>query len=182
MTRWLVTALFGCLVAACSNISVHTQYDAKRDFTHYQTFGWAPQPPGPGSLGSPQFRARLEQAIERALEAKGLRPAAPGTEPDLRLAYYARQRTERDIWVSTWGDGAVPTLDSDWGYPGYGWDEPVMDVRDYRVGTLVLDVLDARTGRLVWRGTARATVDPQRADQMWLQQADKLAADFPPHR
>ncbi len=182
MTRWLAIALCGCLLAACSSVSVRTQYDANRDFTRYQTFVWAPEPTGPGSFGSPQFRARLEQAVERTLEAKGLRRAPPGTEPDVRLTYHARQRTERDVWVSSWGNGVVPTLDSDWGYPGYGWDEPPMDVRDYEVGTLVLEVIDARTGRLVWRGTARASADPVRADGMWLKEANRLAADFPPHR
>jgi len=55
-------------------------------------------------------------------------------------------------------------------------------VRTYDVGTLVVDMFDARSKQAVWRGTASATVpiSPERANAAVEAGLDKLFAGFPP--
>jgi hypothetical protein len=182
MTRqsWIRAAGISLLTFGCSSVSVKTQYDAKRDFAHYQTFALAPDASGPepGPLETPQFRARLEQVIARALEAKGFRRVPPDMAPDLRLNYRAYLRLDRDVWVSNWG-GAVPTLFAEPGYPSYEWDKGAAEVREYEAGNLVLDVHDVKTDRLVWSGTAHSMTEASRARKMLLKEARELAQDFP---
>ena len=185
MTRRLMIGLFGLVVVTlgCSSISVKTQYDTKVDFTRYKTFAWVPKPSGPepGPPVAPQFRARLEQAVERALEAKGLQRPPPQTEPDLALDYHAYLRLDRDRWVSNYGYAVLPTVTADWSYD-YWDDEPGVEVRDYETGTLVLDVVDTKARRLIWRGTAQGMASASATDEMLLEEARKLVKDFPPHK
>jgi hypothetical protein len=43
-------------------------------------------------------------------------------------------------------------------------------VIDYEAGTLVVDVTDAQTNRLVWRGSAQQSVDALIDNQDWMEQ------------
>jgi hypothetical protein len=57
-------------------------------------------------------------------------------------------------------------------------------VIDYEAGTLVLDALDARTNQLVWRGSARQSVDALIDNQEWMekyvdQSVARVMATFP---
>ena len=66
--------------------------------------------------------------------------------PDLRIHYHANISERIDI----------DRLDRDRGYcTGEGCTPPVVN---YEAGTLVIDVIDARTNKLIWRGWAQNTV------------------------
>ncbi len=169
------------MALACSSVSIKTQYDAERDFTRYQTFAWMPDSsaPKPGPLETPRFRTRFEQAVEQTLETKGLRRVPPSAAPDLLVDYRAHLRLDRDVWVSNWPNGAVPTLEASPGYPGYEWDQGSVEARDYETARLVLDVFDARTHELIWSGTARGMVDADLTQKLLLTEGRDLARDFP---
>jgi len=55
-------------------------------------------------------------------------------------------------------------------------------VHTYDVGTLIVDMFDARTKQAVWRGSASGTVPSSTAQVNAAVEAglDKLFADFPP--
>lgn len=57
-------------------------------------------------------------------------------------------------------------------------------VREYEVGTLILDGVDAREQRLVWRGTAQAELhrdlSPDALQKKINDAVHKLLARFPP--
>jgi serine/threonine protein kinase len=77
--------------------------------------------------------------------AKGFDWATTGT-PDLRIHYHANISERIDI----------DRLDRDRGYcAGEGCAPPTTR---YEAGTLVIDVIDARTNRLVWRAWSQKTV------------------------
>ena len=75
-----------------------------------------------------------------------------------------------------------------WGYgPGWGWGMGGMGtstttVRQYDVGTVVLDMWDAGQKRLVWRGTASDTVsdDPQKTTEKIHTAVERLFENYPP--
>jgi hypothetical protein len=50
------------------------------------------------------------------------------------------------------------------------------------VGTLIVDVIDARTGRLAWRGSVSDALasDPGKADKRTGKAVTKLLRKFPP--
>jgi hypothetical protein len=90
------------------------------------------------------------------LAAKGLERATSGT-PDLLIHYHANISQRID----------VDRVDRASGYC-YGEDcEP--STIEYEAGTLVLDLVDARTNRVIWRGWAQNTVKEMLNDR------DKMA-------
>ena len=73
-----------------------------------------------------------------------------------------------------------------WTY--WGWERGpgayAQDARIYDQGSLTLDVVDAGSGVLVWRGTATATIDPNALPKERRKSLEKIVArmlaDFPP--
>ena len=63
------------------------------------------------------------------------------------------------------------------------WTSPAtIKVEKHIAGTLILDMLDAKKGRLLWRGIATATVDPnpQKNQTVIHEAVRKLLDSFPP--
>ena len=72
------------------------------------------------------------------------------------------------------------------GMPGWhwrGWPGYSTTTVDYeRVGTLVVDVFDTGTKKLVWRGVATDTLSskPEKNDKKLDEATEKMFKDFPP--
>jgi hypothetical protein len=115
------------------------------DFTPYVTYDWAPPdalPVTDGRLGrNPFFADHLQGAIDLELRRRGLMRATESRAGLLvhyhaavteRLEVASRPRQFRDCV----GDDCRP------------------QVNRYEAGTLVIDIVDASTRQLVWRGWA----------------------------
>jgi hypothetical protein len=129
------------------NVSSHVERGL--DISQYHTYDWGPAdalPTGDARLDKdPFFQDHVQGAIEKEMAAQGFQWSASGT-PDLRIHYHANISERVD----------VDRLDRDRGYcAGEGCPPPTIR---YEAGTLVIDVIDARTGRLIWRGWAQNTV------------------------
>ena len=141
-------------------------------------------------------RKDLREGIAAQLTAKGFQEVKTGG--DLTVAYYLNAKRRTSITRSE------PQYGWDYGYgfdPGYGygfdnerpeWDygysfAPLvqgasLDVREYEEGTIIIDMYDASTKRLVWRGRGvREIANTQDANSFKVKQtAAKILAKFPP--
>lgn len=153
--------LFGVAIAAltvtgCAAMRVNSFIERGTNFTVYRTYEWAPA--DQLATGDPRldnnefFQERVQAAVEKGLAARGLEKAA--SAPDFVLHYHASV-TQR---VDTAG------VDRKYGY----CEDCTPSVFD--AGTLTLDIVDARTKRLVWRGWAESTFDGVVDNQEWLEQ------------
>lgn len=138
-------AVTGC--AATMTVSSHV--DRNLNFAQYRTYDWGPAdalPTGDPRLDKdPFFKDQVQGAVEKQLAVRGLE-LATGT-PDLRIHYHAHISQRID----------VNSVDRAYGY--CSGDDCRAGVTEYEAGTLVLDVMDARTNRLVWRGWAQNSVE-----------------------
>jgi hypothetical protein len=136
-------------LTACATMNVSSHVLRSADFAQYHTFDWGPAdalPTGDPRLDrDPFFQDHLQGALEKGLAGKGFERVSLGT-PDLLIHYHANISRRIDI----------NRLDSDRGYC-YGDDCQVRTV-EVEAGTLVVDIVDARTNRLVWRGWAQHSV------------------------
>jgi hypothetical protein len=161
-------AVFGTACASSGVVGSHVERGA--GFAAYRTYDWGVADALP--LTNPRFAANsvlidhLHGAIERGLRARGLQRATAGT-PDLLVHYHATA-VERLLVQSD--DARGPSCR-----------EPECQPTLIRVdeGTLVFDVVDARTGRTVWRGwlqnDAREMLrHPERIDEAVLRMLDAL--------
>ena len=131
-------------------MTVSSHVDRGIDFARYRTYDWGPAdalPTGDPRLDkNPFFKDHVEGAVEKQLAARGLEMSKSGT-PDLLIHYHASINQRID----------VNRVDRRYGYC-YGVDCP-SDVIEYEAGTLVLDIVDSRTNRVIWRGWAQDTVE-----------------------
>ncbi|NDK56952.1 DUF4136 domain-containing protein [Pontibacter fetidus] len=160
---FLLLLLTNCTVGP----EISSTYNRSANFRSYQTYAWhkaeLPTPTmGNGPAYSPLLDQQLKQAIESELVKEGLRPDEEN--PDLLIAY--------DIALS--GNQATGS-DTDfapgfgYGYSywyGYRYRYNTTALPDYKSvtqlapGTLIIDLIDANTNDLVWRGWHPAEIDP----------------------
>jgi hypothetical protein len=130
------------------NVSSHVESGA--DFTQYRTFDWGTAdalPTGDPRLDkNPFFKDHVEGAVNRGLALKGLTQADSGGTPDLLLHYHANISNRLD----------VSHADTEYG-TCYD-DTCAARVVEFEAGTLVLDVVDTRTNKVIWRGWAQHNV------------------------
>ena len=159
----LTAVTFAALAfAACATMNVSSHVERSVDFAQYHTWDWGPAdalPTGDPRLdNNPFFKDYLEGAFEKQFAARHLERATAGT-PDLLIHYHANisQRFE------------VNGVDRS---RGYCYEDCEPRVSDYEEGTLVVDAVDARTNRVVWRGWAQSNVNGVIDNQ------DRLAAQI----
>jgi hypothetical protein len=140
------------LLGACSTMQATTDYDSNVDFGRYHTYRMTPgqvtssyNTPTPNTL----VADRIKTAIETQLGAKGLAPTQD--RPDLLVGYVAGARTRLELETSA---PYAPSLTPYWG-PGW-WGPQQAWVDEYQHGTLVIDLVDASTSKLVWRSIVEA--------------------------
>jgi hypothetical protein len=126
--------------------TVYTDFDPAANFASYRTYSWAPKTnPMPGN---DLLNGRIMADIDAALSRRGW-VKAPADQANLVVTAH----------VSTQEHQKLETFYTGWGGWGWGgWGPTETEVKTYLKGTLVVDLFDAKTKKLVWRGTATDTV------------------------
>jgi hypothetical protein len=151
------------LAAGCATMGFGSYYDRGANFAVYRTYDWGPADALP--TGDPRldhnafFIDHFEGAVNKALAVRGLERVETGVTPDLLVHHHASV-TQR-VFVSDFGRrigrfGRIDQCSED----GCGPRTEVFDV-----ATFTIDIVDARTKRLVWRGWAEDTIAGALADQ-----------------
>ena len=160
------SALLLCLAAcvACSGIRVSTDYDPEADFGSLSSYAWLEE--RSGVRGDREgitslLDRRVRAAVADELQSKGLASAARG-DADLLVMYHLSAERKLDVDVINSNYGAGPGR---WNRVG----STQTVVREYQEGTLVIDLVDAATRELVWRGTGQTRLreysDPERREK-----------------
>jgi hypothetical protein len=140
------------LVSSCgTSIKVTSDYNGKAAFGSYMTFNFKKSDSAMSdypALINPINQQRLENAIS---DQMSLRKYASSDAPDLWISYYVKitEKTEYQATTSYPYYGGWGYYGHYYGY-GHGW--TTVQSYDYNVGTLVIDIVDARTNELVWYG------------------------------
>lgn len=173
-TRAAFAVLGALALAGCATVRAGSYLERGADFERYKTYDWGP--PDRQSTGDPRldnnpfFEGRVRADVERELAARGFEKTLSG-RPDVHIHYHANvsQRFQaRDI------------------------ESPAVGGPDrsraafYDAGTLVVDVVDARTSVLVWRGWAEDGINGAIDNQEWMERkVDRTIArilkTFPRH-
>lgn len=172
--RKLALALFvaSCAVSTAS-AEVTTDSSPSAAFSSYKTYYWAMKPEG----ASPLIQQRIIEGIDARLQAKGWTLADKG---DVALAAHVSSSEKQSLDTFYTGSGM-----GGWGWRGWGgmgMGSSTTTVQNYTVGTLILDMFDAKTQQAVWRGTATGTLSssPDKVTKALNKDLDKMFAKFPP--
>ena len=157
---------------------VSYDYEKSANFASFKTYA---QKEGT-KVGQPLIDDRITAAIDTALAAKGLTKV--DANPDVFVVYHTSFDKQKDIstFSSGYGGGYGPY---GWGWGG-GWagGTTTTQVRDILMGTLVIDLADAKKGQLVWRGIGVKEVDmqnkPEKRDKSITNAVNKIFKNYPP--
>jgi len=131
-------------------------------------------------VGQQLIDERIVNAIDTALAAKGFTKV--DANPDVFVVYHIAFDKEKDISTYSSGYGG--------GYGAYGWgwgggmQSSTTQVRDILVGTLVIDMADAKANQLAWRGMGVKEIDttakPDKRDKNITNAVNKIFKNYPP--
>ena len=169
-----VAAALSLVGAGAFAQDVKVDYDKAADFTKYKTFAIKLGT----SWNNPLSEKRVLAEIQQGLTEKGW-TATDEAKADAIVVLHGA--TEKQKSLNTFYSG---------GYGGYGWrggwgggmSSSTTTVDEYTVGTLVVDIFDAKTKALVYRGTASDEISnkPEKNAKKLAKASDKLFKDFPP--
>ena len=147
--RTTIYALFFLtLLGSALAQKVETDFDHQANFSQYKTYSWEEIKPA-NSL----WDSRIKSAVDAQLAAKGWTQIASGG--DVAVVAIKTSQTQRTL--QTFYDG----FGGGWGwrrFGGGGLGDATTTEQDYKIGTLVIDLYDAKTKQLIWRGSAQDTV------------------------
>jgi hypothetical protein len=151
---------------------VKTDYDRGANFGQYKTYSWA-QVKTKDALDVD----RIKTAVNAALASKGWTQVDSGGD----VSIVAMEITRNQQTLNTFYDG----FGGGWGwrrFGGGGFGEATTTTETYKVGTLVVDLFDAKTKQLIWRGTSSDTLSDNSDKNIKNldKGADKMFKHFPP--
>jgi hypothetical protein len=147
------------LLGGCTSTpKVRSDYDKTANFGQYRTFGYLEQA---GPDGTVQFKSLGMQAMEatatREMQARGYTQA---DQPDLVVNFTGKLEERTDV-QSVPG----PMYGPAWGYGGWygapygGWGyQQQVTTRHYKVGTLVMDIVDRQKRQVVFQAGTEGVV------------------------
>ncbi|WP_137222152.1 DUF4136 domain-containing protein [Shewanella sp. MEBiC00475] len=175
----IATVLF---LSACSTLKSSSDFDPSVSFDQYKTYSWvANKNDVAGYHLDGLMDQRVRAAIESQLSQKGF-TKTDKKDADLLVNYITK--VDKKINIDTFNShyGYNPYYGPRWGWGGSLQTETT--VREYDVGTLMVDLVDNKTSKLVWRGTVADTVREQNTPEERIQIINNAIStvmmDYPP--
>jgi hypothetical protein len=141
--KFVLCAMMVCVTSAVAfGQQVSVNYNHSQSFSGYHTYAW-------GSNNTNQIQNSIlaqvaQQDIDTAMQTKGFQKVQESAKPDLILTANGGMRQQTSY--SAWGMRGIGG--------GMGGITPQQNVE----GTLIVDLYDAKTQSLVWRGIAEDTL------------------------
>jgi Domain of unknown function (DUF4136) len=137
------------LVLASASFAQHvkTDYDHSANFGQYKTYSWEKV-----QTKNPLLVDRIKDAVNSTLTARGLTLVPSGGDVEVIAVETTQNQQTLDTFYDGFGGGRR------WRGFGAGFGDATTTVENYKVGTLVIDLFDAKTEKLIWRGSSSDTL------------------------
>ncbi len=185
MKRFMTVPFVFLFIASCATFNVTYDFDPEADFSRYKTYAWSL--PSDKNAISELTAKRIRIAVDRVLKQKGFTLSlenpdmlvipSGGKERRVDVQEWGYGHDDRTYGGGAWYPGRVP-IDVD-GRDYYEYRRGV-DTFEYEIGTLVLDVVDAKKNELIWRGTASGIIEPGKTAEQVDDVMSRLLSHFPP--
>jgi len=179
VTTLTLRTLTTLLLAAATIVAVSAQkvshdFDKQADFGAIKTFAFKQGTPSGNSL----VDNRITSAIAGALAGRGM--TRVDADADVYVVTHLTFDKEKDFTAYSTGYGPYG-----W-YWGAGWETTEVRVREILMGTLVIDLVDAKKGAVIWRGMGVKEVKPHakasKIDKNVNTTVAKILKNYPPNR
>jgi hypothetical protein len=152
------------LFASCSSVKFTADYDGDVDFTQHKTlsyYGWTEES---DKILNKFEKERIEKAFGDEFEKRGFTLAERDGDIIVSLFIVVDQKKGATAYTNHYGGGGPYGYYGGYGYgAGWGWGMGYSSTSyqeyDYYVGTLVCDVFDSSTKKLIWQGVITGEID-----------------------
>lgn len=171
--NYVYVVLLPWLMASCGPTSqVFSDYDKSAHMTEYKTFGWETSL-SIESRNNPLYYnelndKRIKNAVAVQMESHLYKYSE---DPDLSIHYH--------IIIE---DKTVMRTDPYGYYYGPYWMRSEVSIYEYQEGTLIIDLMDAKTDNLVWRGWITNFLknrDPEKMEESINNAVRQIFAEYP---
>jgi hypothetical protein len=194
ITKTFFALISALALGACSSITVSTDH-APIDFSGFKTYAWLHSGvTEENGKSNDIIDGKVKSIVDADLESKDFAKVAKESA-DFHVNYHITTQEKTDIKTYNSYGGYYPGYRSYGAYgPGrnYGYYDsrmampPIQEavITEYVQGTLILDVVDPKTNKLIWRGTAGKHLDegatPEEREKVIKEVVSKLLAQYPP--
>jgi len=175
-----VIPLFVCILFVTSFAfasDVNVDYDRSANFSKYRSFMLLKN----AKTENPLMDERIARFVRDQLMARGLKPVSTDADLNVRAKTSTVQKQTLNTyydggWGPGWGWGWGPR----WGWDGPGWASTYVDTS--LEATTVVDLIDATSEKVVWRGTAIGSIShkPEKATKKYAKRIAEMFEKFPP--
>jgi hypothetical protein len=169
--------VLGTLALSAQAQKPQIQWNSKYNFDGVDTFAWQDTPDTSLENQNPFMHSLIKNTIEAELATSGLTEVE--SNPDVWVNYHASTNTETQLRTDSYGYSMGGYGMAGWGYYGMaaGPVSSTTRVVEYTKGTLVVDIWDAASKELVWRGMVTDTLpdNVQKAEKLVVRAIGKMA-------
>jgi hypothetical protein len=175
------------LIQSCSGITVSQDYERGFDFSKYKSFAWLPEDAkeygiADNELVDRRIRSAMEKhLISREYEMIDTSKGAGTGEPDFYISY--QMSVEQRVSSSN-VSGGISVGRSSYGRAGSIGISSAPQTRVYDQGKLQIDITDAISNKLSWRGLSTQQMsqhsDPEKMTAIINETVDAVMQQFPP--
>ena len=181
--RFIFFGVVILLLSSCAG-GPSIDYDVAADFSAYKTYAWSEktdEATSKSQADSPLVHKRVRADIDENLQAKGLR-SVDAAQADLLVTYHlsvaVTGHTSSSVSIGVGSFGPHSSVGLSVGAPVGG--------RAIKEGTLVIDLIDAKTKALVWQGSTSRKVSrsptPEKTNAKIDEAVGEILAKYPPKK
>jgi hypothetical protein len=165
-TKFALCAMLACVVSAVAlGQQVSVNYNRSQSFSQYHTYAWGSE--NANQIKNSILAQQAKSDIDSAMQGKGLQLVPESQNPDVILI--ASGGMKQQTSYQAWGMRGIGG--------GMGGITPEQNV----IGTMIVDLYDAKTKSLVWRGIAQNTLsnNGNKNSQMVTKAVQKMFKQWP---
>ncbi len=178
---FLITIVTAAIMPSCTpTVKVTSDYDKNANFQQYKTFTLANVDAEKQSI-SQLNQNRINNAVTGEMIKKGFQQVSSNADLVVNVATILKDKKSISSNTDYYGYGGVyrPYMwGGGMGMTGY----TTYNVQDYKDGSLIIGVVDAKTNHLIWEGIGNSEIDkPLKDPDAEIPAAiSKIMANFPP--
>lgn len=174
LARVLATAVVGTAIATAPVLAqtVTIDYDHSVNFLKFKTYSWEKV-----HATDPSVEDRITIALNRDMAGRYMTEVPKGGDVSITAVEATQDKQEFTNFYNSLGDF---TWQRGWGSAGF-LDSPAT-LQDVPLDTLIIDMYDTKTHKLLWRGTVTETVgsSEDKKDQKIDRAVTLLIGKYPP--
>jgi hypothetical protein len=173
LKHFVLVMLIELVLTGCS-VRVHTKFDPRIDFTQYKRYCWLEGCEftftGPSYINNQKVKELMEKAVKAEMQKKGF--TYDREDPQLLLDVHEAVETDTAYIYHRSNEEAV--------FMNFAPSQQILLLK----GTLIVDMIDKQTGRMIWRSVATSYLEknPELTEENFAKGVAIALKKFPPKK